>query len=101
MPGKQFVTGKNMPSARAHGKRKTDAFYIFNAEDNGGFVIVSGDDRTKEILAYSEHGSLDVDVIPENLRWWLDEYVQQIEALGDGAEPVRPPTLAYPPPSLP
>ena len=24
---------------------ENDAFYIFNAEDNGGFVIISGDER--------------------------------------------------------
>ena len=29
-------------------------YYIFNVGDNGGFVIVSGDDRTNPILGYSD-----------------------------------------------
>ena len=82
MPGKEFITGKALPSARAKAPRKNDAFYIFNAKDDGGYVIVSGDDRTTEILGYAQQGHLDVDQIPENLKWWLDSYARQIEALG-------------------
>lgn len=65
-----------------------NAYYVFNNED-GGFVIVSGDDRTTEILGYSEHDNLDTDNLPENLRWWLDDYTRQIEALGTSLVPVR------------
>ena len=81
MPGKQFVTAKAIPSARAKAPRKNDAFYVFNATENDGYVIVSGDDRTTEILGYSKQGNLDMDNLPENLKWWLDSYARQIEAL--------------------
>ena len=96
MPSKQFVVGKTVQSARARGTRSTDAFYIFNATNNGGYVIVSGDDRTTDILAYSKHGTLDVDKIPENMKWWLDGYARQIEALDNGAEPVVRRAQTYP-----
>ena len=34
-------------------------YYIFNAKNDQGFVIVSGDDRTPQVLGYSEKGRLD------------------------------------------
>lgn len=36
-----------------------DHLYVFNNGDNGGFVVVSADDRTDAVLAYSESGSFD------------------------------------------
>ena len=82
MPGKQFAEGTTTAAARAKVPGKADAFYVFNAIDDDGFVIVSGDDRTTPILGYAEHGHLDVDQLPENMQWWLDSYARQIEALG-------------------
>ena len=58
-------------------------FYVFNAENKGGFVIISGDDRTPEILGYADSGNLDMDNLPLNLKGWLDEYSKQIKALED------------------
>ena len=89
MPGKEFSTGKTLPSARAKAPCKNDAFYIFNAKDDGGYVIVSGDDRTTEILGYALQGHLDADLLPENLKWWLDSYARQIEALGTSLTPAK------------
>lgn len=56
-------------------------YYVFNAEDNGGFVIISGDDRTPEVLGYADSGSLDMDNLPPNLKGWLEGYSEQIKAL--------------------
>ena len=33
--------------------------YVFNNVENGGFVVVSADDKTDAVLAYSESGSYD------------------------------------------
>lgn len=57
--------------------------HIFNMADNGGFVIVSGDDRTEEILGYVEGGSFDINNIPDNMRFWLQGYADQINSLGN------------------
>lgn len=57
------------------------SYYVFNAEDNEGFVIVSGDDRTREILAYADHGNFDIDQVPSNVKWWLDYYERVITNL--------------------
>lgn len=53
-------------------------YYIFNTDD--AFVIVAGDDRAQEILAYG-NGALDMRTLPENMKFWLSHYQKQIEYL--------------------
>ena len=72
-----------MSKARARGKQVPDYYYVFNAGQNQGFVIVSGDDRTPEILGYSEHGSFNLDQIPSNMEEWLQGYAEQIKYVQD------------------
>lgn len=54
------------------------AYYVINTDK--GYVIVAGDDRAVEILAYGE-GSLDMSKLPDNMKFWLDNYKSQIEYL--------------------
>lgn len=56
--------------------------HIFNVGGNNGFVIVSGDDRTEEILGYVDCGNFDINTIPANMKAWLQGYVNQIKSLG-------------------
>ena len=56
-------------------------FYIFKNDE--GFVIVSADDRTIPILAYSTEGTFESENIPENLAYWLSGYEQAIQAIID------------------
>lgn len=82
----QFMKGKklsvvNTKSFSRGSSRNEEAFYIFNAENKGGFVIVSGDDRTDDILGYSDSGEIDLEKMPTNLRYWLQEYQNQIETV--------------------
>ena len=58
-------------------------YYVFNAGNDGGYVIVSGDDRTEPILGYVEQGTFDPDNIPENMRSWLQSYADQIKYIID------------------
>ena len=60
--------------------------FVFNVE-GGGFVVVSGDDRTRPVLAYSETGSFESAEIPDALTAWLSRYEEQLSDLADGAEP--------------
>ena len=60
------------------------AFYVFNADGNQGFVIVSADDRTESILGYSDTGRLDLNNLPANAAAWLQGYARQIKSLGEG-----------------
>ena len=86
MPDKMFRETRGF--ARSAGSSEEKAFYVFNADDNKGFVIVSGDDRTTDILGYSKTGNLDLEQMPDNLRWWLDGYVRQIE-MDTSAKPAQ------------
>lgn len=67
----------------------TDApIYIYNY-DGGGYVIVSGDDRTATILGFSEKGRIDANHLPVNMKTWLQGYVSQIERIPVAATPRR------------
>ena len=55
------------------------AFYIVNTDK--GYVIVSGDDRAKEVLAYGEGTLSSVNDLPEAVQYFLDIYQKQIEYL--------------------
>ena len=59
-------------------------FYVFNRGKSNGFVIVSGDDRAEAVLGYTDNGSFDIDNIPPNMKWWLNEYANQMDALYNG-----------------
>ncbi|HER5554923.1 TPA: cysteine proteinase exotoxin SpeB [Streptococcus pyogenes] len=51
--------------------------YVYNIS-TGGFVIVSGDKRSPEILGYSTSGSFDVNG-KENIASFMESYVEQIK----------------------
>lgn len=56
-------------------------YYVFNAENGNGFVIVSGDSRTKKILGYADKGTFAKDNIPPQLSWLLDRYQYSVGRL--------------------
>ncbi len=60
------------------------ALYVFNAEKSQGWVIVSGEDRTRPVLGYSDKGNFDPTNVPENMQAWLDQYVEEIALLDEG-----------------
>ena len=47
------------------------AFYVFG-RDAGGFVIIAGDDNVQPVLAISETNRFEVEGMPDNLQWWMD-----------------------------
>ena len=63
---------------RASGTNAT-SYYVFNIGQADGFVIVSGDDRTPAILGYADSGSLNMEALPDGLRYLLDGYEEQME----------------------
>ncbi|MBR6980847.1 MAG: leucine-rich repeat protein [Prevotella sp.] len=70
-------------------------YYVFNLGDNEGFVIASGDDRAYPVLGYSDKGCLDLDNLPDNVKYWLDGYKLRIEAL-KGLKTTRAGVMARP-----
>ncbi|MDE5610084.1 MAG: C10 family peptidase, partial [Bacteroidales bacterium] len=65
-------------------------YYIFNVGEGNGFVIVSGDDNTsRNVLAYSETGAFDMENLPDNVRYWLGFYEEQVKLASASSVPVR------------
>ena len=87
----QSVTGKTtrkqLQKAPATGKKRIGAktqeaaYYIFNDSEESAFVIVSADERMKDVLGYCDHNTYISEQAPEALKWLLDEYAAQYEAI--------------------
>lgn len=56
-------------------------YYIYNVEDNQGFVIVSGDERAETIIGYADSGSLEYDKMPPSMKAWLEGISLQLSKL--------------------
>ena len=61
-------------------------YYVYNIGNNNGFIIVSGDDRAKDILGYSDVGSFDINSLPPNFTTWLGFYQKQMKDLMEQTE---------------
>lgn len=68
------------------------AFYIYNYEQSA-YVIVSGDDRMKPVLGYSDNGSFITENLPVNILGWLELYSAAYVELGNGEKAVTEPKL--------
>jgi hypothetical protein len=58
-------------------------YYVFDKGSDNGYVIVSGDDRAKTILGYSDSGHFDFTALPANMKDWLVSYENEIRNLPD------------------
>ena len=90
----QFLMGKGV-NHRALSAEQLKAEVVLNAVDKSGqpylyavtqgeedgFVIVSGDDRFREVLGYSNSGTFDSTQMPDNMRAWLQGYVDEMKHL--------------------
>ncbi len=57
------------------------AYYIFNAEADKGFVIVSGEDQLPLLIGYSDKGQIDEDNLPLQLQTLLSQYSKRVAVL--------------------
>ena len=66
----KFLNDKKLkaPRATTRGEEVYNPYYIFNAEDGKGCVIVSGDERLPEVLVYSKEQTIDENNIPSELK---------------------------------
>ena len=65
----------------------TPAFFVFNNQDNAGFILVSAEDNARTILGYSDNGTFDQENIPENMQFWLQMYANEL-ARAEASKPV-------------
>ncbi|MBN2890308.1 MAG: thiol protease/hemagglutinin PrtT [Bacteroidales bacterium] len=52
--------------------------YVFNIK-NGGFVLVAADDNYYPIIGYSFDQNFKTEGQPENVKWWINQYIQDIK----------------------
>ena len=85
-----FNTANQANASRGRAPRKApelslannrSEFYVFNDRANGGYVVVSGEERMPDVLAYSYDGSFDTNNMPCNMQAWLEEYAEQVKYL--------------------
>ena len=67
-------------------------YYIYNIGEDGGFVMVSGDDRVDAVIGYGLSGAFDPNKIPANMAGWFKEYERQIDFARTLPERVFPET---------
>lgn len=71
-------------------------FYIFNIGDRDGYIVVAGDDRAGDILAWSDTGSLTDTDLPPVCRLWLEQYAAEISSLPADEIPAEATSFTYP-----
>ncbi len=74
-------------------------FYIFNAADGQGFLVVAANDNG-DLLGYSTNGTYDQQHAPANMMAWLNSYAAQLNSMPksnmrkvrrmEGQEPIAP-----------
>ena len=65
---------------------ETELYYVFNRGEQEGYVIVSGDDQTRPVLGYTDEGEFDYAQLPDNMRYWLEGYEQELLYLSQHPE---------------
>ena len=64
--------------------------YVVKVSEGKGYVLVSGDDRFAEVLGYSDSGSFDEDLLPDNMKAWLQGIIEEMKELdARGYAPVK------------
>lgn len=78
-------TSSNLSLAHTFNKPASPeaAVYAFNQENGNGFVLVSADDRTMDILCYADKGTFDLQTANPNFLWWVNRYVDEVANVDD------------------
>ncbi|MBQ5457377.1 MAG: C10 family peptidase, partial [Bacteroidales bacterium] len=71
------ISSSEIIKSEATGK---DCYHVFNFEE-GGFVIVCADRRSKPIFAFSNEGSFNSSEIAPALKEWIKQYTQQLDII--------------------
>ncbi|WP_449021233.1 thiol protease/hemagglutinin PrtT [Prevotella jejuni] len=68
---------------RAAATTTQQPYYVFNDDTGKGFVVVAGDDKMGEVLAYSHEAFIDMANLNPEARYLFDTYRQVYEELGN------------------
>lgn len=79
----EYVSNQNSVRQGRKSAGKEYLYYVFNVENDGGFVIVAGDDASYPIIGYGTQGRFETANQPSNLKGWMQWYVQQLIEIKD------------------
>ena len=92
-PMKAVVNKRRLAPRRAAGTTDYDPYYVFERDNGEGFVIVSGDDQTIDVLGYTDEGTFDYEQLPPGLQDLLNDYARQIAKIQAGAPVLKAPAV--------
>lgn len=62
--------------------KESAAYYVFAGSAGNGYIIAAADDdMVSPVLGYSDSGTFDAYNMPENMKWWLSQYDEEVAAL--------------------
>jgi uncharacterized repeat protein (TIGR02543 family) len=64
--------------AQKANEQEEPLLYVFQNDQNKGFVLVSGDDVFKPIIGYSQNGTYDSLNMPPNFAWYLENIQKEM-----------------------
>lgn len=76
----QLASHATLELAYTAGSPSKPFYYVFNATDGHGFVIVSAEDCTTPVLGYSFENPYVVSKVPPAMRWMMSGVEQEIKA---------------------
>lgn len=68
------------------------AFYVFDRPNEGGYILISADDRAHTILGYTDKGHWDANDIPANAQAWLEMLTEELQGIRTDARAADEPT---------
>lgn len=71
------------------GSKAKPLYYVFNAVDGKGFVIVSADDCTTPVLGYSLENPYITDNAPSAMKWMMEGLEKEIKAAPSVQHPIQ------------
>ena len=57
------------------------AFYVFDRPNEGGYMLISADDRAYTILGYTDNGHWDANDIPASTQAWLAMLTEELQGI--------------------
>lgn len=70
--------------------KKSKGYFAYNVGKEEGFVLVASDDSyPAQVLAFSDEGCFDADNMPENVKWWLSQYDEEMKIIREHPEQIQ------------
>ncbi|MDD2953503.1 MAG: C10 family peptidase [Parabacteroides sp.] len=82
--------GKSSSALRSGAADGAADYFVFNVPGGKGFVIVSGEDRVLPVFGYSDEGTFNPESLPDNLRYMLAYYQNQVAWAEASAQTASP-----------